>query len=328
MMMMMTTPKAPLQNRPNQAGTGVAKTPKACLFNLEQTYEARKKTDHEFMNWWLGTFVVGLATQGQYLVYRYYRNMIRRDEHFTRISQFYSAVGETIHTLAKAEDNTSVNSTLRDFNQILQNEKAKKLIKPIVWWRLPVVSVIAYIILVVILYSFILPSMALSLQGAKEHLNPAIFLSTLGFLPFLIILYSIGTLVYKSFITYGLMNDYTTLEKWDMALLQKTKTMLSDLGLEKTSSISYTTHCKTRNFWIPFFLTIPTLGLIWLYVDYFLISEPAKRFKELPWIQFQILDGLKSVAQKNEDRTKALQQKQTETNPHSDEFLSSNEPSA
>jgi hypothetical protein len=129
MMMMMTTPKAPLQNRPNPNGTAVAKTPKACLFNLEQTYEARKKSDHEFMNWWLGTFIVGLATQGQYWVYRYYRNIIRRDEHFARIFQFYHMAGETIHALAKEQGNVAVSNTLREFNQLLQNDKAKKLIK-------------------------------------------------------------------------------------------------------------------------------------------------------------------------------------------------------
>lgn len=291
MMMMMSSPKAPLQKNQNPNGTAVAKTPKACLFNLEQTYEARKKSDHEFMNWWLGTFLVGFVTLSFYWHYRYYRNIARRDSHFAKTHQFYTEVAETIHAMAKDQGNTAVNDSLSVMNQMLNSKETQKLVKPIHWWMVLGVSLFG---------GFVAGFIAALVGSVASHADPNLSVNNLASL------LQIPLIVYNCIIMYKLMREHATLERWECSLLQKTKTMLQDLGVQKASEINYVPQCKPRNFWIHALLTVPTVFINWIYVDYRLINEPVKRFKQSNRVQHQVVQALKQVFNKNQQRANEL----------------------
>jgi hypothetical protein len=124
----------------------------------------------------------------------------------------------------------------------------------------------------------------------------------LGFLAVFILPASI----YQWVIISKLMKDHASLEKLECTLLQKTKTMLQDLGVQKATEINYAPQCKPRNFWIHFLLTVPTLCINWLFVDYQLITEPSKRFKETNRVQYQVIQALKQVFNKNQQHANEL----------------------
>ncbi|MCS6267659.1 MAG: hypothetical protein H2174_08855 [Vampirovibrio sp.] len=227
MMMMMSAPNAPLQNRPNPNGTAVAKTPKACLFNLEETYESRKKSDHEFMNWWLGTLLVGPVSFFIYLQYRFYRNIARRDSHFAKTHQFYTEVTETIRAMTKEQGNTAVETDLRNMNQLLNNKETLKLVKPIHWWLYLAVAMVGGAIAGAI--SFIITPILFSTASAVDMASYGSGIQFVLQLP---------VFIYALIIMSSLMKNHATLERFEMACLQKTKTLLLDLGVEKAKMIN------------------------------------------------------------------------------------------
>jgi len=294
-MMMMSAPKAPLQNRPNPNGTAVAKTPKAFLFNLEETYEARKKSDHEFMNWWLGTLLLSLVTFGIYWQYRYYRNVARRDTHFAKTHQFYVGVTETIHAMAKDQGNRTVDTDLRNMNQLLNSKETQKLVKPLHWWMvLGIPMTVGFIASMLI--SFLGP---VGLSSLDKTQLPLIMSG-------IQVVVCLPVWIYQCIIHNKLMKDHASLEKLECILLQKTKTMLQDLGVQKATEINYVPQCKARNFWIHALLTVPTVAINWWFVDYQLITEPSKRFKEVNRVQYQVIQALKQVFNKNQQHANEL----------------------
>ena len=294
-MMMMSSPNAPLQNRPNVSGTAVAKTPKACLFNLEETYEARKKSDHEFMNWWLGTLVVTPLTFFFYYQYRFYRNIARRDSHFAKTHQFYVGVAETIHAIAKDQGNRFVDTDLRNMNQLLNSKETLKLVKPIHWWLYLAVSIVVGVIAVTVSH-FITP-MIFSTVSEVDMMSYRSGIQMVLQLP---------VFIYAIMIYTSLMKNHATLEQFEVSCLKKTKSMLLDLGVQKATEINYAPQCKPRNFWIHVLLTVPTLTINWWFVDYQLITEPSKRFKEANKVQHQVIQALKQVFNKNQQRANEL----------------------
>ena len=295
MMMMMSAPNAPLQNRPNPNGTAVAKTPKACLFNLEETYESRKKSDHEFMNWWLGTLLLSLVTFGIYWQYRYYRNVARRDSHFAKTHQFYVGVAETIHAMAKDQGNTTVETDLRNITQLLNSKETQQLVKPLHWWMvLGIPMAVGFI--AGMLVSFLGP---VGFSSVDKTQLPLIMSG-------IQVVVCLPVWTYQCIIHSKLMKDHATLERFELACLQKTKTLLQDLGVQKATEINYVPQCKPRNFWIHALLTVPTVAINWWFVDYQLITEPSKRFKQVNRVQHQVIQALKQVFNKNQQHANEL----------------------
>jgi hypothetical protein len=295
--MMMSTPKAPLQtNRANPNGTAVAKTPKACLFNLEETYETRKKTDHEFMNWWLGTLLIAPVTLFLYPQYRFYRNIARRDSHFAKTHQFYVGVAETIHAIAKDQGNTAVDTDLRNMNQLLNKPETKKLFKPIHWWLYLAIAFVGGGIAAGL--SAVIAPMLFPTANTEQV---SVYISGIS------MVLQLPIMIYGIMIYTSLMKNHATLEQFEVSCLQKTKTMLLDLGFDKARTLAYEPQCKPRNFWIHFALTFVTFGLNWLYVDFRLITEPVKRFKEANKVQYEVLQGLKQIFNKNLQRANEVQ---------------------
>ena len=293
---MMSNPKAPLQNRPNPNGPAVAKTPKACLFNLEQTYEARKKTDHEFINWWLGTLLVTPVTFFIYYQYRFYRNIARRDSHFAKTYQFYTGVAETIHVMANDLNNTVVDTDLRHLNQLLNNHETHKLVKPIHWWLYLAVAFVGGGIAAGV--SAVVAPMLFPTANAEQV---SVYISGIS------MVLQLPIMIYVIMIYTSLMKNHATLEQFEVSCLQKTKTMLLDLGFEKARTLAYEPQCKPRNFWVHFALSFVTLGLNWFYVDYQLVNEPVKRFKEANKVQYEVLQGLKQIFNKNLQHANTVQ---------------------
>jgi hypothetical protein len=115
-------------------------------------------------------------------------------------------------------------------------------------------------------------------------------------------LLTIPSIIYLCVIAYKLMREYATVERLEMALMKKIRTILADLGAEKTADLTYTPQCKARNFWVHLLLTLPTLYINWLYIDYRYITEPVKRFKEANKVQHYVLKNLKQVLNKNTNR--------------------------
>ena len=60
-------------------------------------------------------------------------------------------------------------------------------------------------------------------------------------------------------------------------------------------------NCRAPNFWLNLALTLPTLGLNWIYVDYRLTVEAQKRFAESARVQGAILQALKQLAEESNE---------------------------
>jgi hypothetical protein len=230
------------------------------------------------MNWWLGTFLLSVVTFGIYAQYRFYRNIARRDSHFAKTHQFYTGVAETIHALAKDQGNTAVDTDLRNMNQLLNSEETQKLVKPLHWWMYLTVALVGAVIASAV--SFMLAPMLFSTASEVDMMSYHSGLQGVLQLP---------VSIYACIIMSSLMKDHASLERLECTMLQKTKTMLQDLGVEKAKEINYVPQCKARNFWIHFALTFVTLGINWLFVDYQLITEPVKRFKQSNRVQHQVV---------------------------------------
>jgi hypothetical protein len=253
------------------------------IAQLEALYEARHKTDHVFINWWVGTLLLGLPTLFIYPIYRFFRNIHRRDTHFKRTLQFNDVLNQTINLFTTQEATSSSTSS----SSI--NASASPLAKPLHWWIPFGLCFLGCV------FSEILPSLIAShfnptLQGyALERFELA--LSTLLYLPFNIYLYSI---------MYGILKDYAELERLDIQTLYNAKMMLSSIGNDALNTINYKPCCRfsagAKSVFKYTVLTILTLGLNWIYVDYRLTVEAQKRFTESARVQGAILQALKQLA--------------------------------
>jgi hypothetical protein len=256
------------------------------LQKLEALYEARHETDHVFINWWVGTFVLGVLTLFLYPIYRFFRNIHRRDAHFKRTNEFNYVLNQTISLLTSKEAQT--NST----SPTMVAASTNPLAKPLHWWIPFGLCFLGCI------FSEILPPLIAShfnptLQGyALERFE--LITGHLLYLPFNIYLYSI---------LYGLLKDYAELERLDINSLYNAKMMLSNSGNEALNNISYQPCCRfsagAKSAFKYIILTFLTLGLNWIYVDYRLTVEAQKRFAESARVQGEILQALKQLAEES-----------------------------
>lgn len=264
------------------------------ITQLETLYEARHKTDHVFINWWVGTLLLGLPTLFLYPIYRLFRNIHRRDAHFKRTLQFNHVLNQTINLLTPQE--TIENTTTLTF----PNTSASPLAKPLHWW------IPFGLCLLGLVFSEILPPLIAShfnstLQGyALERFE--LLTGHLLYLPFNIYLYSI---------MYGLMKDYAELERLDINSLYNAKMMLSSIENDVLNTINYQPCCRfsvgAKSAFKYIFLTILTLGLNWIYVDYRLTVEAQNRFAESARVQGAILQALKQLAEESTEATEAIE---------------------
>ena len=65
--------------------------------------------------------------------------------------------------------------------------------------------------------------------------------------------------------------------------------------------------CQPPNLWLHLALTLPTLGLNWIYVDYRLTVEAQNRFAESARVQGAILQALKQLAEESTELTEAIE---------------------
>jgi hypothetical protein len=264
------------------------------LAKLEALYEARHETDHVFINWWVGTLLLGLPTLFMYPIYRFFRNIHRRDSHFKRTNEFNYVLNQTISLLTSKEAQT--NSTSRT----MMDASTNQLAKPIHWW---IPFGLCFLGLV---FSEILPPLIAS------HFNPTLqgyalerFELITGnqlYLPFNI---------YLCIIMYGLLKDYAELERLDIQTLYNAKMMLLNSGNAALNNISYQPCCRfsagVKSAFKYIILTLPTLGLNWVYVDYRLTVEAQKRFAESARVQGEILQALKQLAEESTESTEAIE---------------------
>ena len=264
------------------------------ITQLEALYEARHKTDHVFINWWVGTLLLGLPTLFLYPIYRFFRNIHRRDAHFKRTIQFNQVLNQTINLLTPQE--TIENST----TPTLPNTSASPLAKPLHWWIPFGLCLLGFI------FSEILPSLIATrfnptLQGyALERFE--FMVGTLLYFPFNIYQYSI---------MYGLLKDYAELEHLDIQSLYNAKMRLSSIGNDALNTINYKPCCRfsagAKSAFKYIISTILTLGLNWIYVDYRLTVEAQNRFVESARVQGAILQALKQLAEQSTEPTEAIE---------------------
>jgi hypothetical protein len=297
MMMMMT---APLDSTGNtlspQRNNLASQNAKKMLLNLSGIFQSRKKSDHQFINWWLGTFVLSLITGGLYYSYREIRIIARRDSHFAKTHQFYTQAAEVINSLAKECGNTIISTDLRNTHQLLNSKETKTLVKPIRWW---------VFLLLTMGYPFVVGIISGILAGGGAAVEQPEAPSLLPYIVQLGVMFPI--LIYYSIIYAGLMKDYAKFDALEADLVKKMKVMLLDLGVEQAKNITFEPQCKPRKFWLHWLLSIPTLCINWLYVDYQLVTEPLKRFKEANRAQYHIQQALAYIAKTNEERSTQLQ---------------------
>lgn len=73
------------------------------VYKLQQNKGSRPATDIELMNWWLDVFVLQPFTAGLYYFWREYKQIERRDKHFSRIQEFFSLTTEALDTLSEQQ---------------------------------------------------------------------------------------------------------------------------------------------------------------------------------------------------------------------------------
>jgi hypothetical protein len=264
------------------------------LEQLEALYEARHKTDHVFINWWIGTLLLGLPTLFIYPIYRFFRNIHRRDAHFKRTAQFNHVLNQTISLLTSQESQTNTTSP------IIIDAFTNPLAKPLHWW------IPFGLCLLGLVFSEILPPLIAS------HFNPTLQGYALERFEFMV-----GTLLYFPFniyqysIMYGLLKDYAELERLDINSLYNAKMMLSSIGNETLNTINYQPCCRfsagAKSAFKYILSTILTLGLNWIYVDYRLTVEAQNRFAESARVQGAILQALQQLAEESNEPTEAIE---------------------
>lgn len=110
-----------------------------------------------------------------------------------------------------------------------------------------------------------------------------------------------NTMPLVGFFTYLINSRYSSLDELELGF---SKNLQNALQIE---SPPLTTNCQKLNLWLHLALTLPTLGLNWIYVDYRLTVEAQKRFAESARVQGAILQALKQLAEESTEATEAIE---------------------
>lgn len=292
MMMMHAT-----ENTPPVTGTQ-GKQPnatKAVIIELNTIAEGRKKTDHVFLNWWLGTFVLSWVTLFLYSGYRYYRHIHRQDKHLARTKAFYTTLPDAIHALAKDMGTRMVDDSLREYNAVLLNKNTQTLFKPIHWWMPLTISLAAS------LFQHFGVPLLVGMAFPSADPNTTMLYNSVGQLAV-----AIPNLIYQLTVVKDLMQRVAKIEALQQNLLKKTRGMLADLGITNAKNIEYESQCKSRNFWLHLVLWVCTGGLGYFYTDYRIITDIEKRFTEEAKLEHQLVQALKQCYNKMQQHAKEL----------------------
>ena len=274
---------------------------------LEALYEARHKTDHVFINWWVGTFILGVLTGGLYLIYRFMKSVHRKKKHIERISKFYEM---TIYILKEFTATTNPKFISEDSLTLSDIRTQYRTMKNS-GWGMGLAVIILHCLL-----SATCVFIGIIIYNAYPHphdTNTFTITNLLGnllgciyALPFWIFLYPFEIFALFFLFRY-LMKDYVLFDNMEEGLLKGITPIVKTLLKDEQWELSFTEQCQPRNFWLHLALTLPTLGLNWVYVDYRLTVEAQNRFAESARVQGAILQALKQLTEQSTESTEAIE---------------------
>jgi len=271
------------------------------LQKLEALYEARHKTDHVFINWWVGTFVLGVLTGGLYLIYRFMKSVQRRNTHIQRTLHFYNTfVGELRALNQYQQDEEILESLLEPFEDSMDNKIYDKLLKPLQWW----VGLVCIVVAIGLFTFFMGGNLLMCLAYPPYTIDwddfTRFFPSSLRFSAVLTLP---STILFGLYFLKRLLTDFVLFDNMEEGLLKGITPIVKTLLKNEQWELSFTKQCQPRNFWLHLALTLPTLGLNWIYVDYRLTVEAQKRFAESARVQGAILQALKQLEETSSKST-------------------------
>lgn len=115
----------------------------------EQVYALRRaiadRQDHDLrlMNWWVDVFVLQPCTFGFYYFFREYKQLERRDKHFSRIQSYLENVISCLEKLGQRKG-LSLQYELQSLKGLLESPKAQKLFAPKQPLRSMVLSIVTF----------------------------------------------------------------------------------------------------------------------------------------------------------------------------------------
>ena len=279
------------------------------ITQLEALYEARHKTDHVFINWWVGTFVLGVLTGGLYLIYRFMKQVYRKKKHYERIAKFYEMTLYILKELTTTPDKNFISEDSLKLSAIRTQYRAITM-KNSDWnMSLTVIIVHCLAFATTVFMGIIIHNAYPHPHDTNTFTITNLLVNLLGCIyafPFWIFLYPFEIFA-LFFLFRSLMKDFVLFDNMEEGLLKGITPIVKTLLKNEQWELSFTKQCQPRNFWLQLALTLPTLGLNWIYVDYRLTVEAQKRFAESARVQGAILQALKQLAEQSTESTEAIE---------------------
>ena len=230
------------------------------IAQLEAIYEARHKTDHVFINWWVGTFVLGFLTGGLYLVYRFMKSVQRRNTHIQRTLRFYNTfVGELRELNQYQQNENTFEWLLEPFDDSMDNRKYDSVLTPSQWW-VGLVCIVVSIGLFVfsmsgnLLIDHAYPPYTTTWDDFTRFLPTSLGFSAILTLPSLLLF---GFYYFKKLLT-----NFVLFDNMEEGLLKGITPIVKTLLKNEQWELSFEKQCQPRNFWLHFALTLPPSGSI------------------------------------------------------------------
>jgi hypothetical protein len=282
----------------------------ASLKKLEAIFNARHKTDHVFMNWWVGTFLMNIITLGIYPTYRFIRRVHIRNQHIQRTRAFYTTLSQIIPLLPQSAEKLTgqTKELLEDYDIRLESNEAVAMAKPLHWKPLAFAYGLMFVFAIV--FYIIIIQLIITSGSTGHHPDPSFMKNQMeAITPYsnIINLINFPFGIYWYYLLKRSMEDYTHIDKWEASLLYYLQPLLRQLSNnDNRISLPFEPQCEKRNFWIFLLLLIPTLGINYLYIDYCTIHEAQRRFKESARVQYRILQTVKKLAGQSADVENSL----------------------
>ncbi|MCS6267656.1 MAG: hypothetical protein H2174_08840 [Vampirovibrio sp.] len=277
----------------------------ASLIKLEAIFNARHKTDHVFMNWWVGTFLMNIITLGIYPTYRFIRRVHIRNQHIQRTRAFYTTLSQIIPLLPQSAEKLTgqTKELLEDYDIRLESNEAVAMAKPLHWKPLAFAYGLMFVFGIV--FYIIMIQLIMTSASAGHQPDPSFMKNQMASItPYshLINLINFPFGIYWYYLLKRSMEDYPHMDKWEASLTYYLQPLLRQLSNnDNRISLPFEPQCERRNFWIFLLLLIPTLGINYLYIDYCCIHEAQRRFKESARVQYRILQTVKKLAGQSPD---------------------------
>jgi hypothetical protein len=266
---------------------------------IELEHIAEQK-EHRFINWWLGTFGLGLVTISVYLSYRSYKFIHAFDKHYEKTYQFYTQVPTVLAALAAESPNKANHAKLADslqaYNLLLQNTATSKLFKPVKWGKQLMItngSGMALNVLGNMLTTGIVPGFTQGFIAANPTSGlPTETITSMGvmFAQFCNGLLALPLIIYGVMVCRTLVMRQSQVEQFEQSLLPRIQEMLGYLDVTEVKTLEYTPQTDhNRKFSFHVLLCIFTLGFGALYSNYLMMTELEKRYTEETALQYRLL---------------------------------------